>query len=91
MNTKKPQKNMMTKPINLLFKLFQSKTRVQIWLYEEGDLRFEGKIIGFDEYMNLVIDECEEINVGKSTRVYLGRIMLKGDNLTLVRPLEVSS
>lgn len=63
--------------------------RVQIWLYEQADIRFEGKIVGFDEYMNLVVDECEEINVEKSTRIYLGRIMLKGDNLSLVRPLEI--
>jgi small nuclear ribonucleoprotein (snRNP)-like protein len=39
--------------------------------------------------MNLVIDECEEINVEKNTRVYLGRILLKGDNLSLVRPLDI--
>ena len=31
------------------------KTRIQVWLYENTDLRIEGKIIGFDEYMNLVV------------------------------------
>ena len=73
---------------NLLFRLFNTKTRVQVWLFEQADLRFEGLIIGFDEYMNLVMDDCEEISVKKGTRSYLGRIMLKGDNVSLIRPVE---
>jgi small nuclear ribonucleoprotein E len=72
----------------LLFRLFHTKTRVQVWLFEQGDLRFEGLIIGFDEYMNLVMEECEELSVKKGTRTYLGRIMLKGDNVSLIRPVE---
>ena len=43
----------MTQPINLIFRFLQNKTRVQIWLYENTDLRIEGRIVGFDEYMNL--------------------------------------
>ncbi len=68
--------------------MFQLKTRVQIWIFEQADLRFEAKIIGFDEYMNLVMDDCEEVNVKKGTRSYLGRILMKGDNISLIRPVE---
>jgi len=39
---------------------------------------------GFDEYMNLVLDDAEEINIKKETRKSLGRILLKGDNITLM-------
>ncbi|CAN6242876.1 unnamed protein product, partial [Urochloa humidicola] len=74
----------MTQPINLIFRFLQSKARIQIWLFEQKDLRIEGRIIGFDEYMNLVLDDAEEINVKKSTRKSLGRILLKGDNITLM-------
>jgi hypothetical protein len=42
---------------------------VQIWLYEQTDLRIEGRIIvflliikGFDEFMSVVLDDAEEIN-----------------------------
>jgi small nuclear ribonucleoprotein (snRNP)-like protein len=38
--------------------------------------------------MNLVMEECEEVSVKKGTRSYLGRIMLKGDNVSLIRPVE---
>jgi small nuclear ribonucleoprotein E len=58
---------------------------VQIWLYENSDMRLEGKIIGFDEYMNLVLDDAVELSVKKNTRRAVGRIMLKGDNLAMVR------
>jgi small nuclear ribonucleoprotein E len=64
---------------------------VQVWLYSQPELKFEGKIIGFDEYMNLVLEECEEINSKKKNppeRSYLGRIMLKGDNVSLIRAVE---
>jgi len=47
-------------------------------------LRIEGKIIGFDEYMNLVLDDAEELSIKKKTRKPLGRILLKGDNITLM-------
>jgi hypothetical protein len=35
-------------------------------------MRIEGRIIGFDEYMNLVLDEAEEISLKKKTRKPLG-------------------
>ena len=51
----------------------------------QTDLRMEGRIIGFDEYMNLVLDEAEEVSIKRKTRKPLGRIMLKGDNITLMQ------
>nr|AEF68171.1 Sm-E-like protein [Physarum polycephalum] len=74
----------MTQPINLIFRYLQNKSRIQIWLYEQNDVRIEGRIIGFDEYMNLVLDDADEIFVKKNTKKHLGRILLKGDNITLM-------
>ncbi|KAL8135138.1 hypothetical protein AgCh_009968 [Apium graveolens] len=39
---------------------------------------------GFDEYMNLVLDDAEEVSIKKKSRKPLGRILLKGDNITLM-------
>ncbi|KAL8149509.1 hypothetical protein AgCh_006499 [Apium graveolens] len=69
---------------NLIFRFLQSKARIQIWLFEQKDLRIEGRIIGFDEYMNLVLDDAEEVSIKKKSRKPLGRILLKGDNITLM-------
>ncbi len=75
----------MTQPINLMFRFLQSKQKVQIWLFDQADVRVEGRIIGFDEYMNLVLDEAEEVSMKRKTRKALGRILLKGDNITLIQ------
>ena len=67
----------MVQPINLIFRCLQGRTRVLIWLYENISTRIEGYIIGFDEYMNLVIDEAEEVYKQKDKKK-VGRILLKG-------------
>lgn len=37
---------------------------------------------GFDEYMNVVLDDAEEVSIKSKERKVIGRIMLKGDNIT---------
>jgi len=111
----------MTQPINLIFRFLQQRQRVQVWLFGQTDMRMEGRIAGFDEYMNLVLDEAEEVYLptrgkGKSgkeaaaaaaggeggaegeaaappappapppRRKALGRVLLKGDTITLMQP-----
>jgi hypothetical protein len=44
--TNKVQK-VMVQPINLIFRCLQSRSRIQIWLYENITHRIEGYIIGF--------------------------------------------
>ena len=94
---------------NLIFRFLQSRQKVQIWLFEQTDLRIEGRIIvsqphslvqpqdgfavpdlirspfvlcellrhvqGFDEYMNLVLDEAEEVSMKRKTRKALGEAL----------------
>mmetsp|Transcript_13745 Transcript_13745/g.43417 ORF Transcript_13745/g.43417 Transcript_13745/m.43417 type:complete len:97 (+) Transcript_13745:801-1091(+) len=78
-------KKVMTQPINLIFRFLQSRTRIQIWLYENTTIRIEGRIIGFDEYMNVVLDDAEEVNMKTKARTQLDRILLKGDTITLMQ------
>lgn len=87
MSARQPQKAMVP-PINLIFKLLQQQLPVQIWLYEQIEARIEGQIRGFDEFMNLVLDDAAEIKLKTGARRQLGRILLKGDNITLIRPLR---
>ncbi|XP_077503540.1 putative small nuclear ribonucleoprotein E isoform X2 [Amblyomma americanum] len=74
----------MVQPINLIFRYLQNRARIQVWLYENVALRIEGHIIGFDEYMNLVLDDAEEIYTKTKQRKQVGRILLKGENITLI-------
>lgn len=74
----------MTQPINQIFRFFTSGTRVQIWLFDQPNLKIEGRIRGFDEYMNMVLEESEEVIVKQKARRPIGTIMLKGDAMTLI-------
>ncbi|XP_070544292.1 small nuclear ribonucleoprotein E-like [Ptychodera flava] len=79
----------MVQPINLIFRYLQSRSRIQVWLYEQVNMRIEGHIIGFDEYMNLVLEDAEEVHLKARTRKTLGRILLKGDNITLIQNVQM--
>ena len=66
----------------------QKKTRVRIWLYEDTRLQIEGQIIGFDEYMNMVLEDAVEIDSKKNKTVEVGRILLKGDSITMLQEAQ---
>ena len=89
-------KKVMTQAINLMFDFLKNKVRVKVWLYENTTMSIEGQIIGFDEYMNLTIDDAVEVHKagGSSSsssskvsqqRKPIGRIMLKGDTICLIQ------
>lgn len=54
-------------PINFIFRLLQQHSTVSIWLFEQLGIRVEGKIRGFDEFMNLVIDDAVEVKLATKT------------------------
>lgn len=83
------QQRVMVQPINVIFKNLQQRNKISVWLYDNVDMRIEGIITGFDEFMNLVIDDAEEVYVKEThSRSKLGRILLKGDNITLIQQLS---
>ena len=43
--------------------MLQKKERISIWLYANTSMKIEGILVGFDEYMNIVLDEAEEISL----------------------------
>ena len=63
----------------------KKKSRVKIWLYEDTRMAIEGQIVGFDEYMNFVLDGASEVDTKTGKRTDVGRILLKGDAITLLQ------
>lgn len=79
------QRNTSIPPINQIFKYLQQQKTVSIWLYQQSQIRISGIIKGFDEFMNLVIEDAIEINVkDPNKKRSLGMILLKGDTITLI-------
>lgn len=86
-------KKVTTLPINVIFTHLQNKNRVKIWLYEDSRMALEGQIIGFDEYMNMTLDNAVECDLKTGKREEVGRILLKGDAITILQnanPVEPS-
>lgn len=77
----------MLPPINLIFKYLQQEATALVWL-DHQQLRIDGKIKGFDEFMNLVIEDAVEVGEDGSQEK-LGKMLLKGDNISMISSTEV--
>jgi len=70
----------MVLPQNLLEKSLNK--RVLLLLKDNRTL--EGKLVGYDDYMNMVLEETEEEN--KDTKRKLGTVILRGNNVVSIAP-----
>jgi len=68
----------MSLPLDVLEKAVKQKL---LLLLKDGR-HIEGKLLGYDEYMNLVLDEVEETK--DETKRRLGRIILRGSNVVSI-------
>ena len=53
-----------------------------------GDIVVRGKLKSFDQHLNLVLEDAEEIKSDGSTRK-LGTLVIRGDNVILISPTTV--
>ena len=51
----------------------------------KGGRSFRGKLQGFDQHMNLVLGEAEDIS-GSNDSVRIGTIIVRGDNVVILSP-----
>lgn len=75
-------------PVNVIFRFLQTRSKLRIWLDGIDYLQLEGFLIGFDEHMNLVMDDAQECYVNEKKNRKIGRILLKGNNITLIHTVE---
>jgi small nuclear ribonucleoprotein E len=81
MSAAAPRRKVMTQAVNVIFGLLKEKAVIQVWLHESTSMKIEGTIVGFDEFMNVVLDDASELHVKSGNKTPIGRIMLKGDNI----------
>ena len=70
----------MVMPVNVLEKSMDRK----ISLLLKDSRVLEGKLVGFDDYMNLVLEDTEEISEEQNRR--LGTVVLRGNNVVSISP-----
>lgn len=71
----------MVMPLALMEKTLNKK--VSLLLKDNRVL--EGKLTGYDEYMNMVLEDTEERNADQVRR--LGVVILRGNNVVSIAPL----
>ena len=70
----------MVMPLNVLEKSVNK--RVQLLLKDNRIL--EGKLVGYDDYMNMVLEDTEETKEDNVRRV--GTVVLRGNNVVTIVP-----
>ncbi|ABA27150.1 mRNA splicing protein (nucleomorph) [Bigelowiella natans] len=72
-------KKLMVHPINLLYRYLIGKNIILVCLKEKNKT-INGKIIGFDEYMNIVLSEAVAKN--KEVEKIKNLILVKGNQIS---------
>jgi small nuclear ribonucleoprotein len=67
-------------PLDVLERSINKKMALQL---KDGRV-IEGKLVGFDQYMNLVLEESEEKSADAGRR--LGTVILRGNNVVTISP-----
>jgi 5'-nucleotidase len=70
--------------VNRLSGYLKEEKRIRIHLNQNSKMVIEGKIVGFDEFMNIVLEDADEIYLTKGSRLHLGRMMLRGECVGIV-------
>jgi small nuclear ribonucleoprotein len=70
----------MVLPLNVLEKTLNRKLSL---LLKDGRI-LEGTLIGFDDYMNMVLEDTEELKEDNQRR--LGTVVLRGNNIISISP-----
>ena len=68
-------------PLNFLEKSIDKKIML---LLKDGRM-IEGKLTGFDNYMNMVLEDTEESHQEKKRK--LGTVILRGNNVVSITPV----
>jgi small nuclear ribonucleoprotein len=66
-------------------KIFQESLSKTVLVELKGSRTIRGKLYSYDQHMNLVLEDAEDVSNPESTR-NIGTIIVRGDNVVLVSP-----
>lgn len=72
-------------PLELIDKCIGSR----LWIIMKGDKELVGTLRGFDDYVNMVLDDVTEYELdgdGTKRKVQLDQILLNGNNVAMLVP-----
>ncbi|GAK62484.1 sm-like ribonucleoprotein [Moesziomyces antarcticus] len=72
-------------PLELIDKCIGSS----IWVIMKSEREFSGTLLGFDDYVNMVLEDVTEYETaqdGKKKKTKLGQTLLNGNNICMLIP-----
>lgn len=66
-------------------KIFEQSLNQTVLVQLKGGRDIRGKLFSFDQHMNLVLEDAEDISNASEAKK-LGTIIVRGDNVVLVSP-----
>jgi small nuclear ribonucleoprotein len=64
--------------------LLRSSVNKQVLVKLKGGRELRGVLKSFDQHLNLLLEEVEEVKEGRSRK--LGTVLIRGDNVILISP-----
>ena len=74
----------MEPPLRVFVGYCKSNARVIVHLNDNAKMLIEGNLLGFDEFMNLILDDAYEIYPKTGNSLQLGKMLLRGETIGFV-------
>ena len=71
--------------VDMAVKVLDESINKIVLIKLKGNKTIRGKLMGFDQHMNLILDSSEELG-GESNTKTLGTIVVRGDNVVMISP-----
>ncbi|KEG11500.1 small nuclear ribonucleoprotein Sm-E [Trypanosoma grayi] len=79
----------MVKPTNIIYRYMKEGQRVCVWLVHDTQMKIEGTLLGYDEFMNVVLGDAAEVHTKTKEVVPLGKLLLRSSNVGVIHPIGV--
>jgi small nuclear ribonucleoprotein len=70
--------------------LLQNSIGAQVLVELKGRKQIKGRLRGYDQHLNLVLEDAEEISInaetGEQTVTQIANVIVRGDNVVIVSP-----
>lgn len=80
-------------PLNLLNNIINNNNNlIEVQLSDKDKFKsyyLKGNLKGVDQHMNLIIYNCTKINKHNKSINELGNVLLKGDNILIIKNIKV--
>lgn len=72
------------KPLELLSKSLEKRVLIKL----KGGRELRGKLRGYDQHMNLVLEDAEEVRTAEEGQdiLKIGTVIVRGDNVIIISP-----